>query len=476
MSGLFGRDSIYLLVWGLQVGFAALSIPISTRVLGSTRYGNVATAIAMMQILVALGTGGLPTAVQRHYRKGDAKDSRRIVTLSMLAASGMFAIASLSGPLWAPLLHLRFAGMLQYAVGWAALTSVTYIGLGLLRSAGRLKTFSLVSLVQSVIAEIVAVLLVLFVHRSATEFVLGELLAQAGAVAIVLISCRPLPITRRHIAFVRGVLGYSLGLLPAAVSSFVLANSDRLIIKHYLPVLQVSRYSAVYNIAAIPVLLLGVLDTVWLPRFFEIGDTELLPRLLADSRDAVYRLVIPVVIGLSVGAPLVLAVWVRADFHRAGLPLVIATIALSAFPMAGMVAANRVLLITGRTVTVGLCTVAAAVSNAALNIAVVPSMGIEGAALSTLLAYAALQALVVSIVRRTHTIRRPPPLLIVQCALAALAAVGSTALPSHGVLAAARGVIVLGCLVAFGLSLVKVIAPSRWSGVSERFDARYARR
>jgi hypothetical protein len=31
MRGLFGRDSLYVLIWGLQVGVAALSVPITTR-------------------------------------------------------------------------------------------------------------------------------------------------------------------------------------------------------------------------------------------------------------------------------------------------------------------------------------------------------------------------------------------------------------------------------------------------------------
>ena len=70
ISGLFGRDSSYVLVWGLQVGVAALSIPVTTRLLG-TGFSAVTTSLAVMEILVAVGVFSLPPAVQRNYREAD---------------------------------------------------------------------------------------------------------------------------------------------------------------------------------------------------------------------------------------------------------------------------------------------------------------------------------------------------------------------------------------------------------------------
>jgi hypothetical protein len=62
MRGLFGRDSLYVLIWGLQVGVAALSVPITTRLLGRN-FGVVTTAFAVMQILVPLCS----SACQRRF-------------------------------------------------------------------------------------------------------------------------------------------------------------------------------------------------------------------------------------------------------------------------------------------------------------------------------------------------------------------------------------------------------------------------
>jgi O-antigen/teichoic acid export membrane protein len=211
---------------------------------------------------------------------------------------------------------------------------------------------------------------------------------------------------------------------------------------------EVARYGAVYNIASIPMLLLGLLDTVWLPRFFAVADDNVLSRLLTDSRDALYKLLTPVVLALSLSTPLVLTVWLSAQYHPGGLFLVIVTISGSAFPMAGYIAANRVLLISGRTVPAGLCMVGAAAFNIVANLILVPIIGIEGSALSTLLAFVVLQGLVTHFANRIQHLRRPPFALLASCVIAAGLAAACTKMPSTGPVFVPLRVI-CGCCVSY---------------------------
>jgi O-antigen/teichoic acid export membrane protein len=466
MRGLFGRDSIYLAVWALPVGVAALSIPINTRILGAGGYGVVTTALAVMQILVAIGTFSLPTAVQRAYRRDDQHDSRRIITLTICTAAVTLVVATVTGPYWASLLHLgAFRGALQYACIWAALTAVTYAALALLRSRDDLGAFSTVSFLQSVVAEVFSVLLVVTVHRTAREFVLGEMIAQAVAVALALYLTRPLPILRRHLAMVGDALRYSGALVPAAIGGFMLVVVDRLVIRADLPIAQVARYGAIYNLAAIPALLLGVLDTVWMPRFFDLSDRGTRRALLAESRDATSALLIPLILALSFAMPLVLAVWVPPSYHPHGLWLETVTIAASGFPVAGFFAERRVLLISGTTWPVGAATVAAALFNLALNIALVPVIGIEGSALATLLSYVVLHLVVLAFARRDEPLRRQPLRLTLACWGAVALAAASTLLPASGGFAALRVVATAVCAFAFASMLMRIVVPGfepRW--------------
>jgi len=464
MQGLFGRDSIYLLVWGLQVGVAALSIPVTTRLLGAG-FSVVTTSLAVMQVLVAVGVFSLPPAVQRNFSEADGgAASRRIVTLTIITAAITLALAMATGPYWASAVGLgTFSPVLHYAVIWASLSAVTFSTLALLRSRDMLFAYGLVSLMQSVVAVAVGVVLIVFVRRTATEFVLGEMLTQGVAMLLGLYLTRPLPIRRRHLKLVRDTLKYSGALVPAAIAGFLLTASDRLIINHDLPHLQVARYGAVYNIASVPILLLGLLDTVWLPRFFALADDTMLSKLLADSRDALYGLLIPAVLALSFSAPLVLSLWLRPEFHPAGLVIVVVTISVGGFPMAGFFAANRVLLISGKTGPVAVCVVSSALVNIALNIVFVPVWGVEGSALSTLIAYMLLHALVVRFARRIRHLRRPPLRRMISCAAAVVVAGAATAVPAHGVFAVARVLATAASLAVFGVVLQRLISPGKES-------------
>jgi hypothetical protein len=224
MRGLFGRDSIYLLAWALPVGVAALSIPITTRLLGAG-FSVVTTSLAVVEILLAVGVFSLPPAVQRNYREADGgADAQRIVTLTIITAGVTLALATATGPYWSGLVGLgKFRPVLQYSVIWASLMAVTFSALALLRSRDNLLAYGLVSLMQSVAAVILGVGLIVFVRRTATEFVLGETLMQGVAMVLALYLTRPLPIRRRHLQLVRDRLRYSGALVPGVMGWFALS-------------------------------------------------------------------------------------------------------------------------------------------------------------------------------------------------------------------------------------------------------------
>ena len=76
MKGLFGRDSLYMLLWGVQLGMVALSTPIITRLLGVSQFGVVAATLAVVQVVAALSGFGLQSAVQRVFADGEGIEMR----------------------------------------------------------------------------------------------------------------------------------------------------------------------------------------------------------------------------------------------------------------------------------------------------------------------------------------------------------------------------------------------------------------
>jgi O-antigen/teichoic acid export membrane protein len=455
LSGLFGRDSLYMVVWVIQLLCAALLTPVITRVMGAAQFGGVAAATAVMQVLFVIAGIGLATAIQRQYAgRGGPEHARTLLTVALVAAAIVTALVDATGAIWGPWLGFgSYSGAVRLAVVWAGVSAVTNSSLALLRSKDRLLAFSCVSLMQSVVAAAASLSLVAFVHPTATAFIFGQLLTQVLALGLAFVWVRPARLRRADARMVRSALAYALPLVPAVLGTFVLSGSDRLIVQAQMGAVEVARYQVAYNIGSIPLLLVSVLNLAWLPRIFALEDTRERPAVLAASRDALYALLVPVVIGLSVGAPLLLRVWAPARYRPDDLLMVTALVVITVLPYTGTTASTRSLLARGQTRWIALSTLVAAVANVALNLVLVPAYGLSGAALSTFLAYFVLQRLLDARVPAAVNSRPGSTRLLLGLAAAGGAALLAAGLPTSPAFLVVRAVGVLATLAWFGSQL-----------------------
>ncbi|MFL5828711.1 MAG: oligosaccharide flippase family protein [Solirubrobacteraceae bacterium] len=462
VRGLFGRDALYLVLWAVQLLIAALFTPVTTRVLGAGRFGFVASCVAVMQVLFAVAGLSLQTAVQRQYAATGERDARRLVALAAGLALLVFVVANATGPAWSRALGLGdYPAPVQFAVVWACCTAVSNAALGLLRSRDQLRAFATVSLIQSVIAEGLGLLFVLAIRKSASEYMLGQLVAQAIAVALALAVTRPLPLRLHDIPMLSAAMRYAIPLVPGALAVFVLESSDRLVLQHHIGSAAVARYSVAYNIGSIPILLFGVLNNVWMPRVFALSDAGTRRSVLAHSRDALYALLIPVIIGLGVGAPILLHIWAPPSYHPDGLLVVVAIIVCTAIPCAGAMSHTRTLLADGRTLPAAVATIGAAVANIVLNLALVPALGITGSALATFLSYLALQVLLGMFAHRVLPLPHVSRMLTAELALTVGLAFITTQVPVSIPFLVIRGVLALASGAIFATMLASLIRTPR---------------
>jgi len=158
---------------------------------------------------------------------------------------------------------------------------------------------------------------------------------------------------------------------------------------------------------------------------------------------------------------MLLAVVAPSSFHADSLLIVVLLVAASAFPVVDANASGRALLALERPRAVALSTGFAAVFNIVLNLALVPTLKIEGSALATVLAFTA-QALVARLLlRRDVVISFPPLRQLSSVLLGVLLAWLSTTLPSHGLWIGVR------CLAGALLAVVVYVVLFR-GGVSGR--------
>lgn len=305
VAQLFGRDSLYMLMWAVQIIGAAVLTPVTTRVLGLSSFGTVTSANAIMQVLFVFAGLGLQTAVQREYSaRANPRGARQLVLAAFVVIVVVSALTWCTTGLWGRALQM---------------------------------TDDL---------------------PAAAEFLAALLGLALAPPALLRLSDRAVLIR---------ALSFALPLVPSALSSFVLSTSDRLVIGAALGSEEVARYQVAYNIGSMPMLLLWILHSAWMPRFFAITGEGERRTVLAESRDALYRLLIPILIGFACGAPLVLRVWAPSSYRPDSLLLLLCIVLITAIPSAGQPAATRALTADGRTVAIAVVTILAAVLNVAFD-------------------------------------------------------------------------------------------------------------
>jgi O-antigen/teichoic acid export membrane protein len=170
---------------------------------------------------------------------------------------------------------------------------------------------------------------------------------------------------------------------------------------------------------------------------------------------------VPVLVGMAVASPVALRLWAPPEFRPTDLMLVTTIIIVTAVPFTALQSVTRDLLSRSATRAVAGTTLIAAAVNIGLNLALIPALGINGAAVATFLAYAAQHALLVLVAgRRAALVRRGSGRLLIllagACALAFLALL----LPTDPGGLVLRLVLGLGCLAWFG-RVLRTVAPGR---------------
>lgn len=454
LAGLFGRDAMYMVLWAGQLIAAAIVTPVVTRLMVREQFGLLASANAVMQILFVVGGAGLATAIQHQYAVGSRVDARKLLAVATAAALLAGLVAHITGDLWSRALGFDGYGpLLKLTVLWAVSGAITNCVLAMLRSQDRLLRFALVGGVQSVVAEVASLALVAGGDSSEAQlFVLGQVLAQVLAMVIGFGFVLPALPRRGDLAVVTRGLRFALPLVPTALSAFVLAASDRLILQRVLGADAVGGYQIAYNVASMPMLLLFVLNTAWLPRLFGVVSEQ--AAVLAASRDAVNMLLPPTVFGMAVGGPIVLRVWAPSTYGPDALAMTLAVVVVSLIPYAAGLAATRTLMMHERTATVAVCNILAAVLNVTLNLVLVPKFQLIGAAVATLIAFTALWGALLLVSKHVLVVERSSWPIVATLGLSGVAAVGSATVPvSGGFFVARLGVAVLALCWLAGVVL-----------------------
>jgi len=392
---LFGRGLLYVVVYSLQTLAAVVVSPVVAYALGPAEFGRLAAAIALHQLLIALAVVGLDQAlVLQHREDGDDRSARGLVTVGIVLAVAVTLLTSLTAPLWSSWLGFgNVSTLLVVTLLWTAPQAGIQLMLALLLSQARLRAFTAVSALSAVGGQVFGLALLLVGSRTAATYAWGAVISQFAAVAIAIVVTRPALSGLRDVATASRAVRLGVPLALSGVAVFVLNAGDRIVIQRELGATEVGRYQVAYTVGYVVVLLLTFTSQAWAPYFASVRDEAQRALGLAAARDELYRLLVPVVLGMTLGAPVALRIVAPASYRPAGLLVVVFLVALSAFPVADTFATGRALVTARHARPLAVVAGIAALVNLGLNLVLVPVVGITGAALATLVTFG-LQALV----------------------------------------------------------------------------------
>jgi O-antigen/teichoic acid export membrane protein len=420
---------------------AVALLPLYTRYLSPTDYGAAEVmfgAVVSASIVVRLG---LIEALLRFYYKA-GEDPARVVSTSFAAlfwASTVAALIALpfAGPISDALLTEKEAKLVagpelvRIAIGGLWVATLHEYLLTLFRLEERARAFFTVTVANVLAAIALTVVLVVGHDEGARGLLLGSYVSGAAFVLGLIV------VHRRRLSLwfdtelLRRMGRFGLPTMPAELSLYLLNFVDRIVIVRTVGLAEAGLYSLAVKFAqAVNVLVRGF-QLAWPPLAYSIADD-------GEAKRAYAAVVTWFVAGCAF---VVTAMWL---FSRWIVRALAAPEFFSSYEAVGLIATGvtlyalyMVLVVilgrTGRTEFNFPATIAALVANLALNLALVPSLGIVGAGLALVASYVVVVALMYVFTQRLFPVpyqwARLARIVLVSAALVGL---GELLLPTEG--------------------------------------------
>lgn len=393
------------MIVGLATGLVALSgiftIPLLTRTLGATDYGIWAQSLATSGLVLLLVGLGLPTSMTRFLPAKTDKAAIRDDVYSVLCLSLLVTlVASVVMVVFAGTIARTFFDGATQIVRLTALiillSSPAFLCLTFFRAFSNMKTYSLFVLIDAYAQVGIIAYLVL------NGYGLLPILVGLVALKALLLVCslgyaaRQIGAARPRFLRTKAYLRFALPLMPSSLSWWIISSSDRYVIAGYLGLDSVGIYSVAFGIGNTMALVVGVLGLVLTPTLSHLYDEAKMDELstrIGYTLKYFLMLAIPFVVGAAVIARPILTLFSTPTIASQG-HVVLPMIAFSILLLGASSIVGQVLLLTKRTALAGVVGLAAAALNLGLNILLVPHLGINGSALSSVVAYALVLAIV----------------------------------------------------------------------------------
>jgi O-antigen/teichoic acid export membrane protein len=381
---------------------AVALLPLYTRYLTPADYGAAEVmfaAIVTASIVVRLG---LIEAVLRFYYRDDEDPDRVVAStfagLFWFATIGALLALPFAEPLSELLLDEPAADLARISIGGLWVLTMYEFMLTLFRLEERARAFFVTTLLNVLAAIGLTVVLVV----GADEGARGLLLGSYATGAVFLLGLIALQFRRLSLRFdpglLRRLLRFGLPTMPAEVSLYLLNFVDRLIIVRTLGLAEAGLYSLAVKFAQGVNVLVRGFQLAWPPLAYSIRDDDEARRTYATVVTLFVAGCAFVVAGMWIFSRWIVRALAAPEFFDSyeAIGLISTAVTLYALYLVLVVILGR----TGRTEFNFPAAVGGLIANVALNLILVPPLGIVGAGLALVASYLVVLALMYGFTQR----------------------------------------------------------------------------
>lgn len=392
---LGGRLAVMLL------GF--ISFPVFTRIFSVADYGTINLITNMVLLLTVVSKFGFQHSVQRYYPDGKSANQETMrsyfSTLFFstgalaLVLSAIFVLSVFFG--FGRYFGINAGGTLILACSLVAIRSLRSMQMNLMQIEHKTKLFNGVDIFQKAATIALSCALLFFWQKTLFAFFLGVVIVE-GAVLLqywpVLARRDLISLRAFDLSFLRTAVAFSMPLMAAEISWVVLDSGDRFFIQHYMGLQSLGFYAAAYGIAIyLQDVMMAPLNLALFPICMKVWNNEgkeATENFLSKSLDQFLLAAVAVVCVAIVTARDVIVLLASKKFQEAHslLPYLVIGLVLSAVT----IFFRPGLMIYKRASKIASATFYACVLNIVLNMILLPRIGLVGAAIATMISYAAI--------------------------------------------------------------------------------------
>jgi O-antigen/teichoic acid export membrane protein len=403
----FVKDSaIYAVPSFISRGLSLFLIPFFTRVLSPADYGSLDLLTVFAGIInltialeVSQGLARFYTAEQDSERKVLYASSAFWFTLACYTVFAVLMLISTDALaaliMGRPGLETEF----QLGIGYIWVNGLFYLIQNQFRWELRSRIFAVVSLLMSFVTAGMSVWLAYGLHWGLEGLLIGMLVGSVVGTGLGLWWLRNSFCFRFDGARLREMLAFSAPLVFSGVAVWISLYIDRIMIGHYLSINDVGLYGIGYRLASVAGLVMGGFQGALTPLIYTYYREADTPRQLARIFRLFLLFALLIFLGLSLFALDILRLLTTEPFYGGAVVVV--------YLVPAMLLANMYIFAPGIGIAkkthyfVWINTIGALL-NVALNVLLIPTMGIAGAGLATMLGYLVVFAMYMTISQRLY--------------------------------------------------------------------------